>query len=498
MQIVSYEKVLSGGELLDYDGHMLLPQCTFKRFLLDKNQDFELNMDLLKLVNEHIVEKLYPYQKEVVAKMIQRKRCWSCLDMGTGKTLTSIAAASALEPTEAGFYDVVICPSYLKKNWLNEFGKWYASSQPFIVETKKHIEKIVPGQYVIVSYDMAFHVIKHVGGKLNTVICDESHYLKSHKTKRFLNIYEAIQKCKHLFMLTGTPVPNRPEELFSQLALIVPDVFRDYYAFARRYCDGKLNHFKQFEARGSTNVAELSFLMSKVAIRVRREDVLDDLPEFTRSKVTLEQRVNRDFDKKFREFKLLVRQPKPDTFKMNSMISELFRMTSKIKEDVVMKYLTECVDFDEKVIIFCKHVEFGKKICETLEAARVSLVYIDGSTPMNKRSEMIETFLDSDTVSAAVLTLGSCSTGLNLVPVTKMIFTELDWSPSTLMQAECRINRIGAAPNLEYTYLLCDNTLDAYVYNKVFNKASLSIDIVDRGDDYDDLKAHIEKKARLE
>jgi SNF2 family DNA or RNA helicase len=87
-----------------------------------------------------------------------------------------------------------------------------------------------------------------------------------------------------------------------------------------------------------------------------------------------------------------------------------------------------------------------------------------------------------------VLSIGSCCTGLNIIPIRRMVFVELDWSPATLDQCEARINRIGGSDHLHYTYLLCDHTLDPMVFNKLKVKSELITEVVDDSNNYGDFE----------
>jgi SWI/SNF-related matrix-associated actin-dependent regulator 1 of chromatin subfamily A len=120
-------------------------------------------------------------------------------------------------------------------------------------------------------------------------------------------------------------------------------------------------------------------------------------------------------------------------------------------------------------------------VCGFLRESGVEMIGICGTTPMGTRTASIDRFLHVDAVNVAVLTLGTCSTGLNLVPVTHMIFLELQWTPAIIHQAECRINRIGGARALTYEYVLARGTLDRYVFGMLSKKNEVVNAIVDNG-----------------
>lgn len=244
--------------------------------------------------------------------------------------------------------------------------------------------------------------------------------------------------------------------------------------------------------------------MSKMCIRMRREDVLEDLPQYIRNALWITpEKIPTDYkalQKKF--FDLLKASATKDVaFDLKKTTGELFRMTSEIKEKYVYHYVVDnVISSDEKVILFVKHRSMMNNCVRAFEECNKACIWIDGTVSQDERTKRIEEFLHGDT-KFAVLTLGSCSTGLNLIPVSNMVFLELDWTPSVMLQAECRINRIGGSKHLNYTYVLCDKTLDEYVFERSFSKAKGSEFIVD-GNDYGDLDIHnvehIDKKQKID
>ena len=124
----------------------------------------------------------------------------------------------------------IICPSYLCKNWKREMEFWYPEHEISIVGKK------VPETSAIISYDLTH---RRELGKFNVLILDESHYVKNKNAKRTKAIMKMAKQMKHVFLLTGTPAPNKPVELWSQLYMLMPKVIGNYTSFTRRYCGAK-------------------------------------------------------------------------------------------------------------------------------------------------------------------------------------------------------------------------------------------------------------------
>jgi SNF2 family DNA or RNA helicase len=458
-------------------------------------------------VKPHLPEKtndcLFDFQRRAILNMIRTKRCLNASSMGIGKSIQSLCAMSALRTGRKG--DLILCPAYIRMNWMNEINKWLPnlSDQTIIIRQagKKDIDNathqlINHKGIIIISYDTAAKIFSNFKkGALNTayfntVICDESHFLKERTTQRFKHLQKPITACENVLILSGTPMPNRPRELYTQFALLYPKVFNDHRTFAYRYCDGQFDNFGRFDDRGMSKTRELAVLMKKIIIRLRREDVMSDLPSVSRQKVVLDAKPSQKFKslmKRFHDQLGKVEEDRHASFQLQALTSEMFRETSKIKKQPVLDFVGNFIlQNEDKVILFFKHLELQSSVSSFLTSQNQKHITISGSVSTKKRPQMIKTFLDSNEFKYALLTIDSCCTGINLVPVPKMIFCELTWSVSDLCQAECRINRVGAFPHLEYTYLVCANSLDEKVFKKLENKANMTNLLVDDGNKYDD------------
>lgn len=475
-------------------------------FLCTQQNTIPIELNLTPTMNDC----MYPFQKKTVQRMISQKRCINAASMGLGKSVQALAAMYALRATEG---DVIFCPGYLRSNWLQEVRRWCGDDYPVTVikpctknKREETIRTFLMGKGLkIISYDMAanfFEALKYrARGRFyfNTVICDESHFLKERKTKRYQMLANTIIKARHCFLLTGTPTPNRNRELYSQLRLVNSEIYDNYNTFAKRYCNGHLDNFGRFDDRGSSCNRELSFALSKMVIRLRREDYLQDLPHIVREKLILSPQTTPTlFNKQMSQFNKLLGLVDEDptvSFKLQTLASTMFRETAVIKQDPVLQYLQSYVAGNtEKTIFFCVHHNMIDAV-RTLNLDN-DLIVISGQTPMDKRTQLIDEFLSPEGPLYALLTIGSCSTGLNLVPISRMIFLELTWSPSELAQAECRINRIGGSKHLSYTYLVCENTLDERVFDQLKKKNQNAVDVVDGGKNYGDFSFHTSKKRK--
>jgi SWI/SNF-related matrix-associated actin-dependent regulator 1 of chromatin subfamily A len=450
---------------------------------------------------------LFAFQREAVYKMVRARRALNAASMGLGKTIQALAALLCLRVPN-GKPDLVICPGGLRANWVSEVEAWCGDVglevQVIDKGGAKHREASLrallfgPGLR-IVSYDTAATLFKALrpGARgrpyFNTVICDESHNLKEVKSKRFEMLCGAVRGARNVFLLSGTPAPNRPNELYTQYSLLRPEVFRIRSAFTKRYCAGHFDYFKRYDDRGASCIEELAFVTSMLVIRMRREDHLEALPAVTRRKVCITPTARpARFLKLMRDFRGLLGKSEEDPSAQRRLValaSNMFRETALVKAPPVANFVTDYVASNpgaNKTVFFCVH----RVMLDAVEAVlpEGSFIVISGKTPLAARPALIERFLRDGACTYALLTLGACSTGINLVPAPSMIFLELHWTPSELLQAEARINRIGGASKLDYTYLLCSQSLDDMVFKKMLRKNSLVRDVIDGGKDYGDLE----------
>ncbi len=199
---------------------------------------------------------LRPYQEAGVEFITQhaKNKAYIGDEMGLGKTITALAAIHQ----EQAYPALVVCPSVVVGNWKREANTWLPDKKVQVIKTGKDF--IDPqADIVVASYALAGKVAKDK--RFAQVICDEAHYLKNKDAKRTQEIAAIAQLAPRRLMLSGTPVTNKPKDLFQQLEII--DVtgkgkpLGSFYQFATQYCGGHQGRYG-FEADGATHVEELN------------------------------------------------------------------------------------------------------------------------------------------------------------------------------------------------------------------------------------------------
>jgi SNF2 family DNA or RNA helicase len=223
--------------------------------------------------------KLYNFQKVAVEFLVTAERGLAALDMGLGKTITSIAATLRLIKDKKVNKVLIICPSSLKYNWALEIAKF--TDETYLVVTgdakKRATQYKNSARFIIMNYDLLRLDIKHIQKeKWDLVIADEIQRAKNYSTATSQTIREI--ESKYVFALTGTPIENDVMDLFTIMRFISPEIFGgNPKRFKDRYCNqnyfGAVTSYK--------NLDEIKKKLSNVMIRRKKRDVLDELPEIT-------------------------------------------------------------------------------------------------------------------------------------------------------------------------------------------------------------------------
>lgn len=179
---------------------------------------------------------LFPHQKEGIQFLKDNPKSILADQMGLGKTKQAIIAAGEQEGTRT----IVICPASLKINWEREIKIVYPNDDVYVVRSGPEKEIPISAQWIVINYDMITkyetQLHKQIKeGLIDTAIVDEAHYIKGAKTIRAKQTLELVAKLKRVYCLTGTPIMNRPIELFNMLRAIGHPLGRNRSFFSKRY-----------------------------------------------------------------------------------------------------------------------------------------------------------------------------------------------------------------------------------------------------------------------
>ena len=461
---------------------------------------------------------LYKYQIEGV-NHIENKggRALIADEMGLGKTVQALAwiqlHSHEVKPV------VVVCPSSLKINWKRETLKWAPDMIPEILSGQTPYS--TKGDFLIINYDILPFWEQYLKSKnIVTVIGDEVHLTKSNQAKRTKAFKRLVRDVDYIVALTGTPIENRPVEVYNIIQAIDFTLFPNYIKFAMRYCNAKKGRFG-WDMSGSSNTMELhDILVNSIMIRRKKKDVLKELPPKQIAKVALEidNRVEytkaenefvRYIQDKFRSYsgeieesvkKELKQYAKDKGLEVNEELSDsdienikqeklksaknapMFASIETLKQLAVkgkMKQITDWIeDFlesGEKLVVFAVH----RKVIDHLTKHFKGSVKIDGSVSMSKRQDVVDSFQNDPKVKLLIGNIKAAGVGITLTAASNVAMIQFPWSPGELVQAEDRVHRISQLKQVTIYYLVGEDTIEEKIIDILIRKEKIINQVLD-------------------
>jgi SWI/SNF-related matrix-associated actin-dependent regulator 1 of chromatin subfamily A len=426
-------------------------------------------------------------------------------DQGLGKTIQVAGLINNLRSRPLGtsglYRMLVICPATLKQNWANELQKWVLSAlQIDIVQGGKHIfrEPVGPTHYqllevTIVNYEICDKLKEKIGDDYDLVVIDEVHYLKnsaSKRTKAILGEGGIARKAPRVVAMSGTPMSNRPIELYSLVSTIFakywPKDLLGYREFGEYFCAGYdenvrrqvrggVRWVKEFNVRGVSNLPVLNALLrERFMIRREKKDVLKQLPPKITSVVDIcSSQMQNKAVRELLKTEGVYREEVVEAIETGQRLPPLEGMASVRAElglekvPYALEFIENMLESEEKVIVFCVHKEVVKLIRTALIEYGVSV--ITGATPTNVRQQRVDDFQTGPN-RVFLGNIQAAGTGLTLTSASNVIFVESSWVPGENMQAEDRAHRISQLKQVWIHYLVWYGSLDAQIIRTAIRK----------------------------
>ena len=434
---------------------------------------------------ERLARGLFPHQVDGVAFLLGRRRSILADDMGLGKTRQSILAMQ--QAAKDGPW-LVVCPASVKNNWKREIQiALSAETEVAIVDRKNPVPKDTTG-WVVINYDiLKRHLADLKSVSFVGLVCDEAHYLKNHTSQRSKAVRSLVADSPDdlvVHCLTGTPLTNRPRDLFPLLQLVNHSLGRSFLSFAKRYCDAVKGEYGWI-TDGASNIEELTVQLHGTMLRRRKEDVLD-LPEKLRSWFTVQiPATGRAEAKKFLRSVVAARDERElDGASIESSVALMGKLAPHRKKIAIAKtkntleFVDGIVAQGEKAVIYSCFTKPTTIMAEHYgDAARV----LTGKTPTNKRQGVVDDFQNDDSVRVLIANIIAGGVGINLTAARHVVFNDLDWVPTNHWQAEDRAYRIGQNHSVNVYYFAATGTLDEFV-SEVLKTKSQVIQAVVEGD----------------
>lgn len=455
--------------------------------------------------------QLRPYQERGVAWLafLERWGLGACLadDMGLGKTIQFIAfilhlkAENVLEkPT------LLVCPTSVMGNWQKEVSKfaptlkvleYHGDKRP---QGKAFTETVNKHDLVITSYALIHRDIKLLKTvEWQIIVLDEAQNIKNSESKQS----QAVRQLETTFRiaLTGTPVENRLQELWSILDFLNPGYLGNKQFFQRRFA-------MPIEKYGDT--ASLNQLRSLVQPFILRrlktdKDIIQDLPEkqemtvfcgLTSEQATLYQQL---VDQSLVEIEsaeglqrrgmilgLLVKLKQICNHPAQYLKLATLEKHDSAKLQRLEEMLDEVLELDNRALIFTQFAKWGKLLKPYLEnRLGREIFFLYGSTSKKQREEMIDRFQhDPQGSPIMILSLKAGGVGLNLTRANHVFHFDRWWNPAVENQATDRVFRIGQTRNVQVHKFVCTGTLEEKINDMIESKKQLAEQVVGAGEDW--------------
>lgn len=409
---------------------------------------------------------------------------------------------------------LVVAPATLLLNWRSEIKKWQTLDLPIFVIRPGLVFRGEQEGWYIINYDIAHRYEEQLKREAwCIVILDECQYLKSRSAKRTRALLGGCKiktddarepvPAKRKLLLTGTPIMNRPAELFSLINYLDPARWASWTAFARRYCGGWDGNAM---GQGASNLDELQArLRETIMVRRLKADVLTELPPKRRQVVSMEPDTDEAREAVGREvaayerteaeiaaatYAMQAAEAEGDEAAYRAAVARLqtvrgiaFTEMAKVRHETALAKLPQVLEHlaaieTGKVIVFAHHKDVVAGLCAAL--APEGVVKITGETKVEDRQGIVAKFQTDPSVRFFVGNIKAAGVGLTLTASSHVVFAELDWTPSAISQAEDRAHRIGQVNNVLIQHIVLDGSLDAKMAKMVVAKQEVIEQALDR------------------
>ena len=445
---------------------------------------------------------LYPYQRDGMLHLAFTERALLADEMGLGKTIQAIAACALLHRLGNAQRVLVVTPASLKTEWEEQIQKFTTLPYRLVFGSRQHrlagYTAATAPFFTIVNYEQMLRDALDVNARLrpDIIVLDEAQRIKNWNTQTA----QAVKRLKsrYAFILTGTPIENRIDEIRSLIDFLNPGVLGPLFRFNREYYELD----DRGKPAGYRNLDKLHARIQPLMLRRRKSDVETELPERTdrnhfvalspeqknryadheqivqRLASTARRRplTQQEQDKLMRELAMMRM-----TCDTNYILDHEDRTCPKLVE--LQKVLEECRDNDStKVIVFSeweRMLELVRDLCDRLD---LGYAWHTGSVPQRRRRAEINAF-KSDPNCRVFLSTDSGSTGLNLQNASVVINCDLPWNPAKLEQRIARAWRKHQTRPVTVINLVSEATIEQRMLGTLAAKQSLAEGVLElRGD----------------
>ena len=426
------------------------------------------------------------------------------MEMGTGKSLTSIMIAGRLYQEDKIKKVLIVAPLSILGVWEDEFRKFANFSYELKVLTgtlankKKQLTTFASDEKLkvaVVNYESSWRM-KDELLKFNAdlIIADEGHKLKDNRSSQSKGMQELGDKARYKLLLTGTVITNKEIDIFSQYRFLDKSIFGDSFYKWRNYyftMGGYGLHTPIFK-KALTDEFQNKFM--SIAYRVRKDECLD-LPPVTEEIRALDLEPEARKIYKQLEDEMFARFKDDKELTVTNVLTKILRLSqvtggylpndndsqstniSTVKMEALIDIIDSARQEDKKVVVIARFNNELDAIEDMLQLKKIKYAVVRGE--VKNRDEQISEFQNNPECKVFVGQIATCGLGITITASSIMVFYSMDYSMSNFEQCKARIHRAGQKENCHYIYLVCKNTVDRKVLRALRNKIDLAKSLVD-------------------
>ena len=429
---------------------------------------------------------LYTYQEEGAMHLAFGRRTMLADDMGLGKTVQAIAAAALLKQLRDIQHVLVICPASLKSQWAREIRRFTSLSVTVVEGNLAERRRVYndPAFFKIINYELVRHDLTELFKmRPDLVILDEAQRIKNWRTKTAQMVKSLPSR--YAFVLTGTPLENRIDELYSIFQFLDPRILGPLWQFNDRFYELEPRANGSYKVLGYKNLDELRATVAPYVLRRTRAEVLKDLPARTDNNYFVEMtdpqwRAYNEYKETLARLIAKAQRipltPKEREILMLCLIKmrlicnalalhdkelspkERERTGPKLGE--LEEILTEEIASNgHKAVIFSQWATMLALTEPIIQRVGLGYVKLTGDVPSSKRGGLIEQFFN-DPNCRVFLSTDAGGVGLNLQAASLVINLDLPWNPAVLEQRIARAHRHGQPHSVQVINLIAKDTIE--------------------------------------
>ena len=424
------------------------------------------------------------------------------MEMGTGKSLTTIAVAGRLWLDQRIERMLIVAPLSILGVWREEFRKFADFPYSLAVlngsgsRKSENLRQIsTDGLLVgVINYESAWRLEDEIAAwDADLIVCDEGHKIKTHNISASKCMHRLGGRARYRMLLTGTIITNKAIDIFSPYKFLNPAVFgNSFYAFRNRYFDmtGYGNHVPVLKA---SMAAELTRRIHSIAFRATKAECLDlpETMEIVRT-VGLELEAQSLYHDMVRDSMLLLGEGEVTATNVLTRLLRLSQLTggflcqddserpvsvSSTKLAALADIVDSAAEDGRKLVIIARFLPEIDAIRRMLDKKAIGYSVISGE--IKDRDDQVRRFQTDPDVTVFVGQIATAGLGITLTAADTMVFYSLDYSMSNFEQAKARIHRVGQRNPCTYLYLVAASTVDEKVLQALRDKADLARILID-------------------